>query len=222
MKTNLLFDLDGTLADPFLAFKNSMVYGFEKNSLPPPADAMIRKCIGPPLHISLEKIFGLNPTLAAQVMIDYRTHHSEHCVKEYQFYPGAREALTALQDHYNLFVATSKPHSFAIPILRYFGFDVFFKKIYGSELNGQRSQKTELIQYILNCEKLDPAKTLMIGDREHDAIGARNNQVTSIGVLWGFGSLEELKAAGTADQAKDWKDLLALIHHSSKELKPRA
>ena len=214
MKTNLLFDLDGTLADPFLAFKNSMTYGFEKNSLPPPTDAMIRKCIGPPLHVSLEKIFGLQPSIAAQVMIDYRTHHSEHCIKEYVFYSGARETLTALQERYNLFVATSKPHSFAIPILRYFGFDAFFKKIYGSELDGQRSQKTELIQYILACENLNPAETLMIGDREHDAIGARNNHVTSIGVLWGFGSLEELQAAGTTYQAKDWNDLFGFIDRS--------
>ncbi len=211
MITNLLFDLDGTLADPFLAFKNSMTYGFEKNSLPAPTDAMIRKCIGPPLHISLEKIFGLNPSLGAQVMTDYRTHHSEHCIKEYVFYSGARETLTALQDHFKLFVATSKPHSFAIPILHNFGFDGFFKKIYGSELNGQRSQKTELIEYILESEKLKAAETIMIGDREHDAIGARNNGVTSIGVLWGFGSLEELQAAGTAYQAKTWTDLLGYI-----------
>lgn len=211
MKTNLLFDLDGTLADPFLAFKNSMTYSFEKNSLPPPTDAMIRKCIGPPLHISLEKIFGLSPFMAAQVMLDYRIHHSEHCVQQYVFYAGARETLTALQAKYKLFVATSKPHSFAIPILRNFGFDIFFKKIYGSELDGLRSQKTDLIQYILESENLNPMETLMIGDREHDAIGARNNQVTSIGVLWGFGSIEELKAAGTAYQAKDWPDLLSYI-----------
>ena len=216
MKNTLLFDLDGTLADPFLAFKNSMTYGFEKNSLLPPTDVMIRKCIGPPLHVSLEKIFGLDPKKSAQVMKDYRAHHSQHCVQEYVFYSGAREALIYLQDRFQLFVATSKPHSFAIPILQHFGFDSYFSKIYGSELDGVRSQKTDLIRYILQSENLDPFKTLMIGDREHDAIGAKNNQIQSVGVLWGFGSLEELKSAGTVYQATDWPDLLAYI------TKPRA
>ncbi len=211
MKNNLLFDLDGTLADPFLAFKNSLNFGFNKNSLPSPTDEMIRKCIGPPLQVSLEKIFGLSPVLAKQVMADYRTHHAEHCVAEYVFYKGAHETLTTLKSSHRLFVATSKPHAFAIPILQHFGFSSFFSKIYGSELDGIRSSKTDLIKYILDSENLKAAETFMIGDREHDAIGANNNQVECIGVLWGFGSMAELQGAGTAYQANDWPDLLKYL-----------
>lgn len=208
---NLLFDLDGTLADPFLAFKNSMTYGFEKNSLPVPSDDLIRKSIGPPLQISLEKIFGLKPDIATQVMKDYRAHHADHCIGQYIFYPGAREALTTLKKSHRLFVATSKPHHFAIPILKNYDFETFFIAIHGSELDGVRSTKTDLLNYVLKTENLNPNETLMIGDREHDAIGAKNNNIKSVGVLWGFGSKEELQAHGTSYQAKDWPDLLQYI-----------
>ena len=211
MKTNLLFDLDGTLADPFLSFKNSLIFSFQKNSLPPPTDDNIRKSIGPPLPFSLEKIFNLDSFKAVQVMKDYRSHHADHCVAEYTFYSGARETLQLLKKTHRLFVATSKPHHFAIPILKNFSFDQFFLKIYGSELDGVRSTKTDLIKYILETEDLKASETLMIGDREHDAIGAKNNQVMSLGVLWGFGSKTELQAAGTSYQAKDWADLLQFI-----------
>ncbi len=211
MKTNLLFDLDGTLADPFLAFKNSLIFSFQKNLLPPPSDEQIRKAIGPPLPVSLNKIFNLDSLQAVQVMKDYRSHHADHCVAEYTFYSGARETLQILTKTHRLFVATSKPHHFAIPILKHFSFDQFFLKIYGSELDGVRSTKTDLIKYILQTENLKASETLMIGDREHDAIGAKNNQVMSLGVLWGFGSIDELQAAGTSYQAIDWADLLQFI-----------
>ena len=219
MIKNLLFDLDGTLADPFLAFKNSMIHSFSKNSLPAPHDDLIRKSIGPPLQVSLEKIFGLKPELAVQVMKDYRAHHADHCVDQYEFYPGAKNTLDTLKKSHRLFVATSKPHHFAIPILKNYAFDSYFISIYGSELDGLRSTKTDLIQYILKTESLNPSETLMIGDREHDAIGAKNNQVKSLGVLWGFGSKEELLTSGTDYQAKDWPDLVQYI---LKESKPRA
>jgi phosphoglycolate phosphatase len=208
---NLLFDLDGTLAEPFPAIKSSLLYAFKKSGLPAPDDATLRKCIGPPLQVSLVKILGASPEQALQLMADYREHHAKNCIADYAFYPGAREALESLKNNHRLFVATSKPHAFARPILKHFGFDSFFEGIYGSELDGVRSAKTELIRYVLETEQLLPEKTLMIGDREHDALGARQNAVKAFGVLWGYGSREELVAAGTTQQAKNWLELCEMI-----------
>jgi phosphoglycolate phosphatase len=105
--------------------------------------------------------------------------------------------LNDLQAHgARLFVATSKPAVYAEKIIDYFNLSRFFRRVYGSELDGTRSAKSELIRYILAEQALLPAATLMIGDRKHDVIGAAQNAVRAVGVLWGFGSRAELLQAG--------------------------
>ncbi|MEK1904745.1 MAG: HAD hydrolase-like protein, partial [Pseudomonas sp.] len=97
-----------------------------------------------------------------------------------------------------LYIATSKPSVFAREIARHFDFARHFKVIYGSELDGTRTDKVELIRHLLAEESLDPADTLMIGDRKHDLIGAQRNGLRSIGVGYGFGSHAELMAESPA------------------------
>lgn len=204
---NLLFDLDGTLADPFKAIKGSLMHAFDKQSLPPPTDEQMRKCIGPPIQDSLIRILNLSQETADQVLKDFREHHSEHCFTDYEFYSGAFDTLARLKTKTRLFVATSKPHPFARPILERHGFAHFFEGIYGSELNGVRSSKTDLIKYLLESEDLKSEDSLMIGDREHDGIGAKNNHLNFLGVTWGYGSENELENAGSIAVANTWKEL---------------
>jgi len=194
---NILFDLDGTLADPFWAIKSSLIYALNVNDLPIPEDAIIRKCIGPPLHQSLNKILGIGEKLIPKIMADYRLHHAKDGIDQYTFYPHVQDSLKKLASSgQRLFVATSKPWTFALVILERFQLDPYFVAIYGSELDGRRSDKGELIKYILEKEVLTAQSTWMIGDREYDILGAKKNHISSIGVLWGFGDKKELELAG--------------------------
>ncbi len=110
---------------------------------------------------------------------------------------GVSEVLTTLgQSGHRLFVATSKPHVFAERIVAHFGLRRHFEHVFGSELDGTRVDKSDLLAYALKTTAVDPAKTLMIGDRSHDMVGAKNNGMKAIGVLYGYGSRDELLEAG--------------------------
>jgi phosphoglycolate phosphatase len=118
---------------------------------------------------------------------------------ENKLYPGITDALGRLKaEHDRLVVVTSKPTIFARQIIAHFGLGKFFQNVYGSELNGTRANKGELISHVLQQETIVPAKAVMIGDREHDIKGAAANRIRAVGVLWGYGSREELTRAGAS------------------------
>ncbi len=219
---NLLFDLDGTLADPFEAFSSSIHHAFAEHHLRCPDMKELQKCIGPPLHLSLKNILGKNssPKLEA-VLSSYRKHHADIGIFQYRFYPEASQCLENLNEHHQLFVATSKPTVFVLPLLRHFKKDHYFKNIYGSEISGVRSDKGELLQYLIHREDLNPKHTIMIGDREHDIIGAKKTKIHSIGVTWGYGSLSELNNAGADRVCTSWEDLLKTCTWVANENKIR-
>jgi phosphoglycolate phosphatase len=128
-------------------------------------------------------------------------------------YPGIRDALVQLRDRgATLYVATSKPNIFAGCIINYFGLGGFFRSIYGSELDGTRSNKIELIAHLLKAESLSPEATVMVGDRALDIIGAKANGVRPIGALWEYGSCEELIAAGARVLCRNHRCLLKRCH----------
>lgn len=208
---NLLFDLDGTLADPFEAFASSIVHAFNLHHLPIPSNNQLRSCIGPPLHLSMHEILGVAKERVAQIMNDYRDHHGKIGIFQYAFYPPAESVLKLLVNKHRLFVATSKPWPYAKTILQHFKMNQYFQEIYGSEMDGVRSNKAELLKYILEKEKLAPLETVMIGDREHDVIAAQKNQLRSIGVLWGFGDQAELLRAGADELCAQYGELISLI-----------
>ncbi|MES2463249.1 MAG: HAD family hydrolase [Armatimonadota bacterium] len=199
--TSLLFDLDGTLTDPAEGITRCLTYALEKLGRLVPCESELRACIGPPLQETLPVLLGTNdPVLACDALGLYRERFSSIGKFENAVYPGIPEALTALCSHgYRLLIATSKPTVYAKDILSYFGLDAFFEGVYGSELSGERSDKTALIKYLLADRGLAADACLMIGDRKQDVVGAHQNGVACIGVLWGFGSQEELTSAGA-----DW------------------
>jgi phosphoglycolate phosphatase len=195
---HLLFDLDGTLTDPFPGITKCIQYALVAMGRPEPAAESLRWCIGPPLKKSFESLLGpADEHLAEVAVAKYRERFGSVGLFENNLYPAIAETLDQLkQSGHSLSVATSKPTVFAERIIAHFGLGKYFRSINGSELDGTRSDKTTLIAYILKRDDIGPKDTIMIGDRKHDMIGARQNGVAGIGVGWGYGTMEELAEAG--------------------------
>jgi phosphoglycolate phosphatase len=197
---NVLVDLDGTLTDSAPGIISCVRHALTEMGRACPDDAALRHFIGPPLHETFRKILGSeDPAEVDPVMELYRRHFSERGLYENAVYPGIPAALEALKaSGAALFVATSKPLPYAERIIRHFGLDRYFGAVYGSGFDGTLSNKAKLIAHILKAESLSPDETSMVGDRSHDVAGAKANGVRPIGVLWGYGSREELESAGAS------------------------
>lgn len=196
----VLFDLDGTLTNPFVGISRSMQYALEQMGYPVPEADTLRRYIGPPLQVTFPQLLASDdPALAAQALQHYRTRYADLGKFENDLIPGIPEAVAKLHAQgARLFVATSKLEVYSIDIVAHFDLSRYFGAVYGSQLDGSRADKGELIRHIVETEKLDPARTIMIGDRLHDIHGAAKNDIRTIGVLWGFGDRAELEQAGAA------------------------
>lgn len=212
---NLLFDLDGTLTDPFLGITSCIAYALNAIGRPAPSSENLRWCIGPPLQKIFAELLGSSDEeLAKTALAKYRERFGSIGLFENEVYPGIVETLQALKDcGYTLFVATAKPTVYAERIVIHFGLNKFFNRVYGSELDGKHSDKTSLISHILKQEALEPSRTIMIGDREQDTIGAKNNKIGGIGVLWGYGTKEELYRSGARTFVQYPADMVEVINH---------
>jgi phosphoglycolate phosphatase len=190
---NILFDLDGTLTDPKEGIFNSILYALEKLGIQESSISELDTFIGPPLHESFAKRYNLAVEHADMAVRFYREYYSEKGIYENKVYSGINELLESLSImNYQLFVATSKPTVYASRILQHFKLNFYFNSIVGSHLDNTRTDKTEIISHIISNFSLKASNTAMIGDRKHDIIGARNNAVKTIGVTYGYGSLEVL------------------------------
>jgi phosphoglycolate phosphatase len=211
MPASILFDLDGTLTDPFTGITNSLQHALTTMGIEPPAAQDLRRFIGPPLQATFLEILG-DEGRAADALGHYRHRYGEVGKFENVLIPDIVDALEALSDEgYALFVATSKLETYSRDIIEHFGLARFFRAVHGSALDGSRADKAELIRHILDAEGLDPRRTVMIGDRLHDAHGAAKNDVKAIGVLWGFGDREELEGAGVAGIAASPAELPKMV-----------
>lgn len=197
MKNHLLWDLDGTLTDPKEGILLSIQYALEKFGITPPPIDSLTWCIGPPLYESFPQLVPGSSNADVLKMVDlYRERFSVTGLYENKVYPFIGKMLAELSQDKKQFLATSKPHLFARKILDHFKLSSHFQKIHGSELSGERSNKADLIAYILKEENIPADDAFMIGDRKHDIIGAKKNGVTSIGITWGYGSRQELEENG--------------------------
>lgn len=209
---NILFDLDGTLTDPQEGIVTCIRYALEKLSRNPDEYANLQRFIGPPLLASFEELLGCAAEAESALQL-YRDRFSAVGLFENHVYDGIEESLDALAAHgHRMLVATAKPRVFALRILEHFGLASYFTGIYGSELDGRLSDKAELIAHIVQQEQLEPATTLMIGDRSYDIVGAKANALRSIGVLWGYGSRAELSRAAADALCESPPDLFPLIN----------
>ncbi|MFN6541399.1 MAG: HAD family hydrolase [Nostoc sp. EkiNYC01] len=194
----ILFDLDGTLTDPKVGITRCIQYALsELGHIPPDVDEL-HWCIGPPIKESFSQLLKTSDRTAIEQCISlYRSRFSTMGLFENYLYPQITETLKVLRwANYKIFVATSKPHIYATRIIENFGLSSLFDGVYGSELDGTRSIKGDLIHYILLTENLSPSSVVMVGDRQHDMIGAKRNHIAAIGVTYGYGTEEELKTHG--------------------------
>lgn len=210
---NLLFDLDGTLTNPFQGITRCIQHALTAHGYAVPSQADLAWCIGPNLKDSFRTLTGsqVDEKLNA-VLASYRERFGRVGLFENELYPEIPSVLQALQiKRCQLFVCTSKPQYFAKQITDHFHLTKYFKVVYGAGLDGAHAQKGDLIAHILQTEHLDVKDCVMIGDRKEDIIGAQANAMQSIGVLWGFGSREEL-ANAKASRIIDHPDqLLTLV-----------
>lgn len=195
---NLLFDLDGTLTDPFHGITTCIQYALISLGRSAPSAENLRWSIGPPLKDTFATLLGPQGKYLADAALEkYRERFSSIGLFENTVYPDIEDALNELKSSgHRLCVATSKPTVFAKRIINHFNLAKYFCTIDGSELNGVRSNKDSLISHIIERDSLTLSETVMIGDREHDMIGACSNGIAGFGVLWGYGSKKELYAAG--------------------------
>ncbi len=193
----VLLDLDGTLTNPKVGITTSIRHAMTELGRPLAPEVDLDWCIGPPLVDAFTRLLGGDRARAADGVAAYRARYGTLGLYENEVYPGIPELLARLvADGRTLVLATSKPRVFAARILDHFGLTGFFRAVHGSELDGTRVHKTDLLPWILAEEALDAATTVMVGDREHDVLGARAARVATIGVTWGFGSRDELTTAG--------------------------
>lgn len=213
-KKYMLFDLDGTLTDPQEGITNSVAYALEQYGIHVEDRSSLNKFIGPPLKDSFMEYYGFTEDRAEEAVWKYREYFNEDGIFENKVYPGIPQMLQHLKDQGKiLIVATSKPTVYAKRILERFELSQYFVDVQGSEMDGRRTKKEEVISYALEQNQItDNAQAVMIGDREHDIIGAKKCGLDSIGVLFGYGSREEMEGCGAGqivDTVQMLEDLLS-------------
>jgi phosphoglycolate phosphatase len=210
---NILFDLDGTLTDPYQGITKCIVYALAKLDREAPPQKDLRWCIGPPLKSSFAKLLSTDDeNLVEKALVLYRERFSTVGLFENEVYEQIPEVLKSLQENgHRLYVATAKPTVYAKQIIKHFGLQQYFVSVYGSELDGVRTDKTDLISHILQSEAIDSSETLMVGDRKYDMTGAKANGIRSVGVLWGYGTKEELETSNAQVCINHPKDLYNIL-----------
>ena len=199
MRQTICFDLDGTLTDPAEGITRSIQYACSRLGLPPLQRHELLFAIGPPIQRTFALLLKTEETQTIQAAVDlYRERYaSQGMLEENTVYPDVEAMLLLLNEAgKRLYVATSKPTVYALRILQHFGLDRHFAHIYGSELDGTRANKADLLAHVLENERLSSENVAMVGDRMHDIAGARQNSLHSVGVTYGYGSVEELTQAG--------------------------
>ncbi len=212
----ILFDLDGTLTDPGLGITNAVMYALKKFDIEAPDRSELYKFIGPPLLQSFQQYYGMSEEESQLALQYYREYFKPYGLYENTVYDGIEEALAMLKAQgKKLILATSKPEPFAVEILRHFGLDQYFDFVAGATMDEKRVRKADVIAYALeSCGITKLSEAIMAGDREHDVLGAKEIGLKCIGVLYGYGDLEELENAGADYIAKNPEDILKILSGS--------
>lgn len=207
-----LFDLDGTLTDPAIGITNSVMHALEKYNIRVKDRSELYPFIGPPLTDSFRKYFGFTEEQANQAVVYYREYFRDTGIFENRVYDGIPELLGELKKRgCKIALATSKPYEFAVRILKHFQLYDYFDFFGAATMDGRITKKADVIAVLLReLGNADKSEMLMIGDRDQDIAGAKANGLRSAGVLWGYGSEEELTGAGADYLAAKPEDLLIL------------
>ena len=209
----ILFDLDGTLTDPGIGITNSVAHALAHWNIEVKDRAELYKFIGPPLSDSFMRYYGFSEEDAMHAITVYREYFSVKGLYENEVYPGIPELLQSLKKMGKIVVlATSKPEGFAVEILRHFGLYDYFDIIAGASMDESRNKKADVIAYAISqMNDPDLSRLIMIGDREHDILGAKQIGIDSIGVLYGYGDRAEHEQAGATYIAEKVEDILPML-----------
>ena len=209
----ILFDLDGTLTDPVEGITNSVAHALEKWGIHVEDKRELNKFVGPPLHAAFSEYYGFSEADAIKCVEYYREYFKDTGIFENKVYEGIPELLAELRaSGKKLIVATSKPEEFALRILKHFSLYTYFDFVAGATMDSSRVKKADVIAYALESSGVtDLSRTVMVGDREHDILGARATGLDSLGVLYGYGSREELEAAGATYIVERVSDIGTLL-----------
>lgn len=196
---SILFDLDGTLTASGPGITKGVQYALRKFNIEVNDLKSLERFIGPPLTDSFMEFYKFSKEDSEKALSYYREYYGDIGIFENELYPGIISLLQELQKlKFDLYVATSKPATYAVKICEYFDIAKYFIDIQGSDINANLLKKTEIIEQIITKHKLNKLQTLMVGDREHDVIGAVNNGIVCVGIGHGYGSKQELIHSGAA------------------------
>lgn len=208
----ILFDLDGTLTDPFLGITRSVAYSLKSFGIEVDDLETLKPFIGPPLDVSFREYYHMDEAQSWKAVEKYREYFSKKGLFENKVYEGMEDFLQSLLNmDMKLYVCTSKPEVFAKEILDHFSLTPYFTGIYGATLDGSLKNKGDVIAHCIKQEQLNIQDCMMVGDRQHDIVGAHQNQIPCIGVLYGYGSLEEFQEYHCDYIAKDLIELKKII-----------
>ena len=209
MKKYIFFDLDGTLTDSAEGITNSVAYALKRNGITVEDKSTLNVFVGPPLVESFMKYYGFDQETAKKSVGIYREYFEDKGMFENAVYAGISELLAGLKkDGYKLYVATSKPEQYSVKIIEHFGLSEYFEMVGGADMNETRVHKGDVIRYVMeSCHLTNPDEIVMVGDRENDINGAIQNGIEPVGVLYGYGSREELENAGACHIANDVEEL---------------
>lgn len=209
----IMFDLDGTLTNPKVGITKSVQFALNKMGIQEQDLEKLTPFIGPPLIPSFKEFYSMNDEQAKQAVHYYRERFSTVGLYENAVYLGIQELLEQLKSQgKTLIVATSKPTVFSVKILEHFGLRDYFTAVIGSNLDGTRVEKNEVIEFALSeLSDYDSTKVIMVGDRKYDIIGAKKNDIDVVGVGYGYGGLDELKEAQPTYIVSTVKELQELL-----------
>ena len=209
----ILFDLDGTITDSGEGITKSVQYALKYFDILVNNLEDLHKFIGPPLKESFKEYYKFDDEKANIALVKYREYYADKGIYENSLYDGIIDILDTLKKNNKIIIlATSKPEVYAKQILEYFKIDKYFFFVAGSDFEETRVKKGDVIKYALEGAKVsDLSKVIMVGDREHDIIGAKENNIKSIGVLYGYGDVIELTQARADYIAKNTKELLNIL-----------
>ena len=194
---NIIFDLDGTLTDSKPGIVKGVQYALRCYGIDEPDLDKLTSFVGPPLYKSFMDYLDCSEEEAKEAVECYREYYAETGLYENALYDGVEGLLYALKEKgYRLLIASSKPRIYVKRILSFFRILRYFDIVEGSELDSRRTDKAELLSYVLDKWDLKAEECVMIGDRKHDVLGARANGMDSIAVGYGYGSEDELSGAG--------------------------
>ena len=208
----ILFDLDGTLTASGPGILASVRYALATMGEPePPADVLDR-FIGPPLHESFQQFCGMDPDRAWTAVLTYREYFAEHGQYQNSVYDGIIPVLQSLVGSGRvLAVATSKAEVYARSIVAHFELEAFFAEVVGSELDGRRTRKADVVAEVLSRLDAPAGAAVLVGDRAQDVVGAQAVGMPCVGALWGYGSAAELRDAGATALVRTPRDLLDVL-----------